>query len=163
MKKIVYCSNANHTKEYAEMISKKMNIEITSIDKIKNISKDDEIIYMGWVFASHIQGLEKIKNKYNIICIIAVGMNKNTKQNDKVLIETNKIEIPFFYLQGGLDYTRLKGIKKHMLKFVSKQVIKENKPENKELIDIFENGKNCVTENNLKDVYKFLEKNRKEK
>lgn len=50
-----------------------------------------------------------------------------------------------------------------MLKFVSKQVIKENKPENKELIDIFENGKNCVTENNLKDVYKFLEKNRKEK
>lgn len=90
MKKIVYCSNANHTKEYAEMISKKMNIEITSIDKIKNISKDDEIIYMGWVFASHIQGLEKIKNKYNIICIIAVGMNKNTKQNDKVLIETKK-------------------------------------------------------------------------
>lgn len=33
-----------------------------------------------------------------------------------------------------------------MLKMVAESVIKENKPENKELIDIFLNGGNCVKE-----------------
>ena len=43
-----------------------------------------------------------------------------------------------------------------MLKMVAESVIKENKPENKELIDIFLNGKNCVKEENLSEILEYL-------
>ena len=49
----------------------------------------------------------------------------------------------------------LKGIKKIMLKMVAKSVIKENRPEDKELIDIFINGGNFVKEENLSEIVEF--------
>ena len=79
---------------------------------------------------------------------IAVGMTPTAKQNNSKIIKINNVNENFFYLQGGVDYTKLKGIKKFMLKMVAESVIKEKKPEDKELIDIFLNGGNCVKEEN---------------
>ena len=78
------------------------------------------------------------------------------KQNNSEIIKINNINEEFFYLQGGVDYTKLKGIKKFMLKMVAESVIKENKPEDKELIDIFLNGGNCVKEENLSEIVEYL-------
>ena len=43
-------------------------------------------------------------------------------------------------MQGGLDYTKLKGIKRKMLQLVEIAIEKDNKPENQEMIKIFKNG-----------------------
>ena len=43
-----------------------------------------------------------------------------------------------------------------MLKMVAESVIKENKPEDKELIDIFLNGGNCVKEENSSEIVEYL-------
>lgn len=90
-----------------------------------------------------------LASKLNIECISL----KNTSE----LKQINNIGELFFYLQGGVDYSKLKGIKKFMFKMVTDSVIKENKPEDKELIDVLKNGGNLVKEENLSEVLKFLE------
>lgn len=82
-------------------------------------------------------------------------MTQADRQNIIEIVKINNVSEKIFYLQGGLDYTRLKGIKKIMLKMVAKSVIKENRPEDKKLIDIFINGGNFVKEENLSEIVEF--------
>lgn len=82
-------------------------------------------------------------------------MTQADRQNISEIVKINNVSEKFFYLQGGLDYTRLKGIKKIMLKMVAKSVIKEKRPEDKKLIDIFINGGNFVKEENLSEIVEF--------
>lgn len=151
--KIVYESNAGHTKEYADMLSNELKIESISLKEYK--ITDEPIIFMGWIFGSNICGFDKVRN-CNLECVVAVGMNFESKENTEKIINTNNIDKKFFYLQGGLDYNKLKGIKKLMLKMVSNSVIKENKPEDKDIIEIFKNGKNCVKKDNLNDIINYI-------
>ena len=152
--KIVYESNSGHTEKYANMLAQKLNL--TSIPLKKYKIDSEPIIFLGWLFANNIQGYKKVKDKANIKCTIAVGMTPTAKQNNGEIVKINNINEEFFYLQGGVDYTKLKGIKKIMLKMVAESVIKENKPEDKELIDIFLNGGNCVKEENSSKIVEYL-------
>ena len=152
--KIVYESNTGHTEKYANMLAKKLNLESIPLKQYKIDS--EPIMFLGWIFANNIQGYKKVKDKANIKCTIAVGMTPTAKQNNSEIIKINNVNEKFFYLQGGVDYTKLKGIKKFMLKMVAESVIKENKPEDKELIDIFLNGGNCVKEENLSKILEYL-------
>lgn len=152
--KIIYESNAGHTEEYAKMLANKLKLECISLKEYK---KDDEqIIFLGWVYANNIQGYKQVKDSSNILCTIAVGMNFESDKNTNLLIETNNIKEKFFYLQGGVDYKRLKGIKKIMFKLVAESVIKENKPEDRELIEILQKENDCIKEENLNDILAFI-------
>lgn len=153
--KIVYKSNTGFTKRYACTLANKLNIECLEFNKYKK--DNDEVIYMGWVFGNNIMGYEMMRDN-NIKCVIAVGMSYESNENNKLLIETNKIDKEFFYLQGGVDYKKLKGIKKVMLKLVGKSVIKENKPENKKMIELFKNGGDFFDEKKLDKVVKYINK-----
>ena len=152
--KIIYESNAGHTEKYANMLAEKLNLESIPLKQYKIDS--EPIIFLGWIFANNIQGYKKVREKAKIKCTIAVGMTPTAKHNNNEIIKINNINEKFFYLQGGVDYTKLKGIKKFMLKMVVESVIKENKPEDKELIDIFLNGGNCVKEENLSEIVEYL-------
>lgn len=69
LKAIVYESNTGHTKEYAEMLGKKLEIPAFTIKEAKKeLNKNDEIIFLGWIFATKIMGLNKVK-KYNVKCV----------------------------------------------------------------------------------------------
>lgn len=157
IKAIVYKSNTGHTMEYAKMLSKKLNIPYFTINEAKNNLKNkEEIVYLGWVCATKISGLGKVRKKYDIKCCIAVGLYPEDKNYIKNIKDSNKLEDTLFYLRGGLDYTKLKGIKKKLLLMVSNEMEKENKPENKELIEILKNGANFVAEENLEKVLKYI-------
>ena len=151
--KIVYCSKTGHTQKYAEMLAKSLKIKSISIDKYKN--DDDKVIFMGWVSAGKINGYNKI-NKSNIVCTIAVGLSPNMKDNNNNLINRNKISEKFFYLQGGLDYSKTKGLMKFIYTTVGKIAIKNCNEKDKELYTIFINGGNFIKEDNLKDIIKFI-------
>lgn len=154
--KVVYCSNSGHTQRYAEMLSKKLGLECISI---KNYKPDDEkIIFLGWIFGSMVMGYNKL-NKDNIICTAGVGMSFESKENTQNIIKVNNITGKFFYLQGGVDYTKLKGIKKLMLKMVGKSTIKKNREEDKQIIEVFKNGKDFVNESNLTQIIGYIKEN----
>ena len=58
---IVYESNTGHTKQYAKMLSEKLNIPYFTISEARaNLKKHDEIVFLGWVCATKIRGLGKI-------------------------------------------------------------------------------------------------------
>lgn len=157
IKAIVYKSNTGHTMQYAKMLSEKLNIPRFTIEEEKtNLQKQEEIVYFGWVCATKICGLRKVKNRYSIKCYGAVGLFPTDENYIKNLKEANKLDKDLFYMQGGLDYTKLKGIKRKILQLLGKAMEKDNKPENQEMIKIFKNGANFVSEKNLEHMIQFL-------
>ncbi|MDD3304218.1 MAG: flavodoxin domain-containing protein [Clostridia bacterium] len=154
--KIVYYSKTGHTEHYAKMLGKELEIEAIPFSEIKKINKEEQVVFMSWVFASGIKKLKKVLSQYNVICVAAVGMNVKSDDNTKLLVETNRLTIPFFYLQGGLNYDRLKGFEGSLLKMVAKKVIEENREQDKELIKIFKNGGDFVSKENLTDMIGHL-------
>ncbi len=153
--KIVYSSKTGHTKMYAEMLAKSLKIKCIDIKDYKN--DKDSIIFMGWVKANKLVGYKEVNNS-NKICTIAVGLANETKENSNSIIKSNKIEEKFFYLQGGLDYTKLKGFMKFMFKLSGKLMIKFGKEENIDNYMIYVNGGTYVKEENLKEIIKYVKK-----
>ena len=105
-------------------------------------------------------GLNKVR-QYKLKCVISVGILKLTDEYKNELIKSNNIERDksFFYIQGGIDYKELKGIKKILLKAVASNIIKENKNENEGIINILKNGGSLVKEENLNDIIEYINKN----
>lgn len=156
MKAVIYESDTGFTERYAKMLSEKLNIPAYTIPQAKKaVEKGAEVIFMGWVFANRISGLDKAKKQWNVIAAAAVGMNPKTEKNTEIVREANKLEIPLFYLWGGLDNNKLKGINKMMLGFVRDSLIKENKPEYADAIRVFREGGDFVSEENLEELIAF--------
>ena len=159
--KIIYCSNTGFTKQYTIMLANKLGIESIDVKDIKKYDiKDEEIIFLGWIFAGIIMGLNKVR-QYKLKCVISVGILRLTDEYKNELIKSNNIERDksFFYIQGGIDYKELKGIKKILLKAVASNIIKENKNENEGIINILKNGGSLVKEENLNDIIEYINKN----
>ena len=88
IKSIVYESKCGHTLKYAEMLSKKLNIPFYSSEEVnRKLENGEKIIYLGWVCASKIMGLNKVLKKYKVICCGAVGAYPKIEENIKELVD----------------------------------------------------------------------------
>lgn len=158
IKAIIYNSSTGHTFRYAKMLSEKLDIPCYAIkDANRKVNSNDEIIYLSWVCANMITGIKKIRNKYNVKCYGVVGLYPKSEENTNNLIKTNNIDKPVFYLQGGLDYSKLNWIKTKVLHMVGKYLEKKNSNKSTQIVEIFKNGADFVTEENLKEILEFLE------
>ena len=150
---VVYESNTGHTEKYAKMLAKALDIPCIKLKDYKEDSKD--VIYLGWVMAGMIKGYSKIKTMTKLKCVIAVGiLPKNGEMIDN-FIRDNKIDVPLFYLQGGVDYSKLRCIKKLLLKAVAKKIIKKGKEDDK-TINVLKNGGSLVKEEALTEIINFI-------
>ena len=156
---IVYKSNTGYTKQYAKMLGDSLKVPVYDLKEAKSkLKKNDEIVFLGWVCATKIQGLNKI-NRYNVKCIGAVGAYPVEKNYIEDLKQTNKVNVELFYLRGGLNFNKLTGFKKKVLQFVGNMMEKENKAENQEMIKLFKDGGNYVSDENLKPMLKYINSN----
>lgn len=157
IKAIVYNSNTGHTEEYAKILSEKINVPYYDIKTIrKELRQNDEIIYLGWICASRICGINKVTKKYKVKCCGAVGAYAFDEKYIQEIKKGNKLEIPLFYLRGGINYKKLKGIKKKVFQMFGNAMEKENRPENRELINLLKNGGNYVSEKNLEQLITYI-------
>ena len=108
--KIVYESCAGHTKEYAQMLGKELNLPVESLKNYKQDYK--EVIYLGWVMAGMIKGYSKIKNKAKLAAVIAVGLLPDKEEE---IIKNNNVTSRFYFLPGGVDYSKLRWLKRNLL------------------------------------------------
>lgn len=160
IKAIVYKSNTGHTEQYAHLLSDKLNIPCYSLrEASRKLKKDDGIIYLGWLFAGKVKGLKKASKKYKINCCGAVGAYPKSENYTKNLRKANKITIPFFYMQGGINYEKLNFVYKKILTMVGERIASEGDKNKSELADMFINGKNCVQEENINDMKEYITKN----
>ena len=162
VKAIVYKSETGFTKEYAQMLSKRLNIACYTLEEgKKNLNKQDEIAYLGWVCAGSIKGVNKVRNRYNVKCYGAVGaFPKDDKYVDS-LVKSNALEKEkVFYLRGGINFGKLKGYKKIIVKIVGNILEKNNKGKkgSEELIRLFNEGASFVDSKNLDEIIDYIKK-----
>lgn len=157
IKAIIYKSKTGHTKKYAEMLGEKLNMPFYEIKEAeKKLNKNDEIIYLGWICATRIVGLNKILKKYKVNCCGAVGAYPKTDENVQNIKNANNMKIPLFYMQGGIDYTKLNKIYKKLLQTIGKTIQNSSDNVDKEIVEMFEKGKSFVCEENLKEIEEYL-------
>ena len=141
---ILYGSHYGTTKQYAEELSRRTNIEVSSFKTIKDINQYDTVIYLGGLYAGGVLGMAKtLKNLNDVshkkIILVTVGLadptdevNKNNIRNNikrqlkKEVFERAKI----FHLRGGIDYSKLNFGHKTMLKLLYNSI--KNLPEEKQ-------------------------------
>jgi hypothetical protein len=165
IKAIVYESNTGFTKEYAELLSKTIGIPaIPTIDNSILFGDREAVIFLGWVCAGKINGIRMARLKFNPVIIAGVGM---TPQSDKyafALAQQNNIDVPFYYLQGGLHREKLKGFYKMMFKMVANPILRKAEKgksqlteHEKQMVSLIKNGGSFVSRENLEELIKKYE------
>ncbi len=148
---IIYKSKTGHTERYARMLSKKLNIPCYSYKDAK-VSEKDEVIFLSYIYASKIMGLSKILKRYKVKVVIAVGAMPYSEDYLNTLKDANNIKLPFFYLRGGIDYSKLNFFFRKFLPVIGKDIAKDDK----ELLNLFKKGGDFVNKDNLKEVLNYL-------
>ena len=167
---ILYGSHYGTTKLYAEELSRRTNIEVSSFKTIKDINQYDTIIYLGGLYAGGVLGMAKtLKNLNDVshkkIILVTVGLadptdevNKNNIRNNikrqlkKEVFEKAKI----FHLRGGINYSKLNFGHKTMLKLLYNSI--KNLPEEKQtaedkaMIETYNKKVNFIDFSSLDDI-----------
>ena len=156
---IVYESKTGFTKRYAYMLAEKTRLKVLRVKELSKVNQDEEIIFLGWIKAGKIQGIDKLR-KYNVKAVCGSGTGRTAEPNTEAVTEKNKIKgIPFFYLRGGcFPLKELKGMDKIMMSMFLKMLkSRKDKDEKlKEAIANIENGFDGVKEENLEPVLEWL-------
>lgn len=169
MEAIIYESNTGFTRRYAEMLEESVDLPCLSRESADfRLDRGDEVIFMGWVMGGKISGLRDTASRYAIKAVVAVGVSSPSKELIAKLKKDNEVDdsIRLFYLQGGVDHSKLKGMKKIMLlsavKSLEKAVKKGAQLEQKDrdMFDVMKNGGDFVAEENLTELIKWCEKHR---
>ena len=159
---IIYGSHYGTTKQYAEELSRRTNIEAISFENVKEINDYDKIIYLGGLYAGGVLGMAKTLKKLNqlsnkTIILVTVGLadptdeenvnnirNNIKRQVQKEVFEKAKI----FHLRGGIDYSKLKFAHKTMMKLLYnavKNISQETQTaENRAMIETYNKKVNFV-------------------
>ena len=156
---IVYESKTGFTKKYADMLGAKTRLEVFPTKEISKINQDNEVVFLGWIKAGKIQGLDKLR-KCNVKAVCGSGTGRTAEPDTETVIVRNKIEgIPFFYLRGGcFPVKKLKGMDKIMMSMFLK-MLKGRKDKDERLdeaITNIEEGFDGVNEENLWPVLEWL-------
>lgn len=162
IKAIVYTSNSGSTQKYANMLSEELAIPVYTYEEAKNIfTKEDEIIYMGWVFCGRIAKYCRALDHFNIKAVCAVGINKTKSIAVSRIKCKNLIENECFYLRGAYNKENQKGFIKLVMKFAAVIVkidVKSNSQStlsDLENLDMLYNGRNYINKDELEDVIKW--------
>ena len=144
---------------YADMLAEKARLKAYRVKELTKEVKDEDIIFLGWMKAGKVHGLNKVKGN-NVKAVCASGTARSAEPSNEAVIARNKIEgIPFFYLRGGcLPLKELKGMDKIMMSMFLKMLKgrKEKDEELEESITNIEYGYNGVKEENLEPVLQWL-------
>lgn len=156
---ILYTTNTGSTKTYALKLSEKTGYDCMALKDAQNVDDNEEIIYMGWVMAGSIQGLNEARAKFNnvkVVCAVGMLMGDDVEK----LKTDNNITEPFFYLRGCFDIARLKGMYRMMMgmmmKVMKDKIKKSEDPADHKALDIIEHGVNLVKDENLNGVLEYL-------
>ena len=159
MTAIIYTSQTGSTKRYALMLGEALGLPVYNAQEA--LPKEKDIIYLGWIRASKLQGYKTINKKYNVRMVIGVGMGPNDTQIE-LLRKKNKIslDIPLYTLQGNIHPERLHGMDKLMMTIAIKGTIKglsekeELTPEDQAMLEAMTQNKDYVLKENLTQIIK---------
>ena len=164
MHAIVYTSENGHTAEYAEILGKLTGLSVYSLkDAEKQIENGTPIIYLGWLMASRVSGLNKAKKKFKVSAVCGIGLC----DTGSLLTEVRKVntlpeDFPLFTMQGGMDKDKLKGFDKLLINMHAKGLAsqKERSETDERMLNLLTHSENFVSEKNTADFMKWYNTNK---
>jgi menaquinone-dependent protoporphyrinogen IX oxidase len=129
---VLYNSKTGFTEKYANWIAEELKCDIKPYKSIKNIDWDKYglIIFGSRIYAGKIENINNIIKLFNNniikkLVIFATGATPMAAEKPVNEIWANNFtedelkNIPHYYFQSGLNYERMNGIDKMMMKTVS--------------------------------------------
>ena len=158
---IVYTSKNGHTKEYAEILSKKINVPVYSLNEAKlKLNKNSKIIYMGWIRANKVIGYKEAWKKFSVYLVIGCGLSDTGDKIGDVRNRTNiNSSVHLFTVQGGIQLSSLKGADKILIKMLINGLSnsKNRTSQDDRTLFLLTNEINNVKEDNLKDIMDYID------
>lgn len=154
---ILYTSNTGFTARYAKMLGEKTGLPVYDLAGRELPASGSEVIYLGWLMAGSVKGLNKAVKRWSVPCICAVGMGQ-AEAGQGAELEGKYSDKQVFYLEGGYDHGKLRGIYKLMMNTM--RAAMKGKPADDEqtrrMLDAMEHGGDWVREENLQPVLAWL-------
>lgn len=163
---IVYQSKTGFTRQYAEMLSKSANIKALSLEEAQSVlPKGETILFMGWLMAGHISGIDQAVRLWNVKAACGVGMSP---ASDSVLATMTKANYvpgaPLFYLPGGWAPKKVGWFQRRAVGMVTRSIRKtlrekrsKRTAQEQTYYDMLVKGGSMVEFRNLKSVQEWLE------
>ena len=156
---IVYTSNTGHTRQYAVLLGKQIDIPVYSLDEAKTqLSGGSSMIYMGWIHASHVKGFSKAAKRFSVCAVCGVGLCDTGTLVSEIRKATSiPDDIPLFTLQGGFDRSRLKGMDKLMIFLLAKGLAaqKQRSDQDERMLELLNKDESYVSPENLAEVVQW--------
>lgn len=134
---VIYQSKTGFTKKYAKWIGQELDCEDISLKEMKpgRCEGYDMVIYGGGIMAGQVNGWGKIKEDAGLQGkkLVVFGVGATSKDAKEViekmrcdnLTEEEQKRIPFFYMEGGINYEKMGFLSKGMLKMMHKSLKKK--------------------------------------
>lgn len=148
MTAIVYCTKRGSAKEYAQKLGEMTSLPVYDLKTAaKSLKKGEPIIYIGWVCAGKVKGLEKAAARYKIKKLGMVGVSPDESSQKAALASSGAQTVAV--LPGRIRPTELRGFDGMVIRMVSGMLKKaaEDHPEDKDaakLADVMCNGADLV-------------------
>lgn len=123
---IVYNSHTDFSKQYAYSLAVRCKLPIYSLSDARKLDSGINIIYFSWVKNGIVVDYERVKKKFNILYVCAVGLYPYSEEMVQNLKLTNKID-NIFYLRGGLRYYKLNLLERNVFLDIRKNLERKAK------------------------------------
>lgn len=162
---IVYNSKTGFTQQYAQMLAKAQGLRALPLDQARQeLESGAEILFMGWLMAGHISGIDQAVRRWKVTCAVGVGMSPAGKEVLTTLSKANFVpNAPLFYLQGGWAPKKVGWFQRRMVGMVTRGIRKQLQAKSKrteqeqQMLDLLIRGGSCVEFRNLKPIQQWLE------
>ncbi len=167
---VVYRSKTGFTKKYAEWLAPELSADVFEASRcsVEKLTDYDMIIYGGGLYGGGINGvkmitrdLDKLQGKK--IIVFATGASPVRKEvieeirNRNFYVEQQE-QIPFFYLRGGFDYSKL-NLKDKMMMVVLKIYLKRKKEltaDDRGMLAAYENPVDFTRKEELEELIGYI-------
>lgn len=165
MKAIVYTSETGHTAHYAQLLAQKTGLPAMTLAQArKKLCLQDEVFYLGWLMAGSTKGFRAAKKLFVIPGAASVGMvaEANGSLWEKAKAGDGTVDgTRIFYLQGGYDGTKLRGVYRMMMRTMEKRVggrlrAKKDRTAEEDAMLALLCGGDCVREENLEEILNWI-------
>lgn len=171
---VIYKTKYGATKKYAEWIAEELDCEVKNVKdvKIDELTKYDNIIYGGGLYAEVIDGvvfitrnLDKLEGKKIVIFSTGITPLKYREYYDKLVIEKNfkpemldKIKV--FNFMGKMIIDELSLVHKSALKTLKQIMLAKKEPTEMEklLIELCDANGDFTDRESIKDLIEYVNK-----
>ncbi|WP_294581992.1 flavodoxin domain-containing protein [uncultured Thomasclavelia sp.] len=151
---VLYKSKYGTTKEYMELLSKKISCQLKDISQFKPGEQDNyqTIVFSSGIYAGNIAIIKELKKYYQLfvdkkIILFITGVSPSSDELIEQIKKQNLTdfskEIIIFYSRGRYDENKLKLVDKILCKAISKMATKKDDVSldmDKQTIGVIKNG-----------------------